>query len=58
MDEEDLAELNDSRTLVDTTEEMDFPGPTQGNGNQASEQEYKGHHLDPYCLAEILPTVL
>ena len=29
MDEEDIQDLKDSRTIVDTTEEMDFLGGTQ-----------------------------
>ena len=29
MDDEDLQDIKDSRTLVDTTEEMDFLGGTQ-----------------------------
>jgi G patch domain-containing protein 1 len=36
MDEEDLQELRESRTLVDTTEEMDLAGGTAA--------ELKPHH--------------
>jgi hypothetical protein len=45
MDEEDLQELRESRTLVDTTEEMDFTGGTAADlkrqqGEDDTEQEY------------------
>jgi hypothetical protein len=40
MDEEDIAELKEGRTLLDTTEEMDFPIGAQGpTGLEDSEQE-------------------
>jgi len=37
MDEEDLQDLKDSRTLVDTTEEMDL---TTGSKTSLEETEY------------------
>jgi hypothetical protein len=44
MDEEDIQDLKDSRTIVDTTEEMDFLGGTQAElrgklGEDDSEKE-------------------
>ena len=39
MDEEDLAELKDSKKLVDTTEEMDILGGTQAAMRSRSDPE-------------------
>ena len=40
MDEEDLQDLKDSQTLVDTTEEMDL---TAGGKSSLEETEYVAH---------------
>ena len=39
MDEEDLAELQESRKLVDEHEEMDFGGTAAEKRKQATESE-------------------
>lgn len=43
MDEEDIQDLKDSRTIVDTTEEMDFLGGTQAelHGKTAEDDSEK-----------------
>lgn len=39
MDEEDLQELKDSRSLVDTTDEMDLTGGTKAELQQRGAEE-------------------
>jgi G patch domain-containing protein 1 len=41
MDEEDLQELRDSRTIVDTTEEMDLTAGTKGELQRRTDTEDK-----------------
>lgn len=58
MDEEDLQELRESRTIVDTTQEMDLTGGTAAEmakrqGGDDSEQAYV-FRLNLYIFAFIL----
>jgi hypothetical protein len=57
MDEEDIAELKEGRTLLDTTEEMDFPIGAQGSikptGLENSEQEFVRFQQPPCVCANV-----
>ncbi|EEB87967.1 hypothetical protein MPER_14461, partial [Moniliophthora perniciosa FA553] len=55
MDEEDLQELQESRKLVDTTEEMDLTGGTQAELRRRAEDETEKDAITTALEAAILP---